>query len=721
MNRYCVFGALMAAVLTAAAFALPAELALEWKFDGNLNDTSGNDIHGNPYPSTVEPAFGEGVSGQALVSDGTNCVFRTGLSSAELPILGGDAWSVNVWVYPTEMPQDWRLVWALGQKPSGEVNSRSLYSSGFSATEVGHLTFVGYTPAATTWLVTHIPWDINQWQMVTTTYDGSIVRMYKNGVLIAMRAQTFQDAPGEVRIPSHAWNQHDFFIGKFDEFTIWRGKLSHEQILDMIVPGVIDDVELNRQMVYYKMDDPNKIEVPIDPTVLTDFSGYENHGEYYGFTAPLPKWFNPGFRKEGLKFDGGQTVFPPLVISQPVNYTISFWFKSGQQSYQTAFYSEKQVADVPGGYGKGSQLVIRANNDQFQAFSKERDYNSLFSFSADGSAYLTGQKWHHLALVADGEAAEARLYIDGRPLELMVGGVLMDAAPYLRSSHKTTGMVSAIGFSWPDNRFIGFDEWGAAYIDEFKMWDGALTEAQIRAVAAKGNYNNDYQVDLADFSVFAGGWREDFNVMTVIDDMEDTLDNWTVHQSQNFSGTGMISQTENAFSGDYALRWEYDLPAAAGGSNYTAFYYDFNQPQDLSIYDMLTLELYRHEGNSQEDLMFIKFLGASKQEIAETWNTDPNCVSEPAGQWEQWRINLDSLRGPQGEGSADKSDLAAVRCIMIGTGSSQRYDARSGVIDFDNLILEGLPERPLGDLDGDGKADMEDLLLFAEDWFSGID
>lgn len=700
--------------------ASAADKVIEWKFDGNLSDSSGNGLNANFYsnPSAPSPIeYGLGVSGQALVSDGNECAYLTDISTSVLPVLADDEWSVNLWVYPTEMPRDWRVLWCLGQKPTAGLNSRAVYSSGYigqdsSVVGVGKITFVGRTTSSTVYTVSSIPWDINQWQMITTTYDGTIVRIYKNGVLIAMRNQTFLDAPGEVRVPSNPWNGYDFFIGRFDEFTVWRGQLSQQEILGLIIPGVIPDVELNQQVVYYKMGDPTS-------TTMPDHSGQDNDGTLYGYTLPIENWIAEGFREDSLLFDGGQAIYQSVTVSQPVNYTVTFWLKSGQQSYQTAFYSEKQIDNVPGfpeNTTKGTQLIIRANNDQIQVFSKERDYNTLFSFAADASAYLDGVTWNHLALVADGEAAQVSLYMNGE---------LLASEDYLRSSHKTTGLDGSVGRSLADFHYIG--EWGPTYVDEVKIWNGALTPEQIKAVAAHSNFGNDLQVDMEDAAFMAEGWLLDYVLSSgsvlVADDMEGSLDRWSVY-SGSYSGTGTITPTANAYAGSGALRWDYELPATTDPNNYTSIVFDFGEVKDLSIYDEVSLWLYRHGGNSPEDILFVKFLDDSMQVVAEDWILGDGAVTDPNEQWGQWLIDPNSLLGPYGAGTADESDLDAIRYILIGTGSWDRTDARAGAIDIDELTFAEYPVcsgRPEADLNWDCKVDLQDLLYVVDEWLFGIE
>jgi hypothetical protein len=278
-------GIYLVLVLAVCSLSQAATKALEWKFENNLDDTSGNGITGIAQGTAV---YAPGVSGQAYVSDDSNCVYKTGISTAILPVLAADTWSVNVWVYPNGNPwyinefgeqKSWQMAWLLG----GEVGAkRTLYCSDSGG--------IAFTNGEGRYIGTGIPWDVNEWQMITTTYDGTYVRMYKNGLIIGKKsfAGYFSDTAGEVRIPHYPWAENKFFKGKFDEFTIWRGVLTQEEIIALIPPGILPEGAFLDEMAYYTMDDP------CDSTMtIPDHSGYSNTASLYNYTNPVGNWVLP--------------------------------------------------------------------------------------------------------------------------------------------------------------------------------------------------------------------------------------------------------------------------------------------------------------------------------------------------------------------------------------------------------------------------------------------
>jgi len=700
---------LLVMLVVNASFA--ATKALEWKFEGNLTDTSGNGIDGLAFGTA---AYDTGVSGQAFSSDGNNCVYQTGINTAILPVLASDTWTVNIWVCPNGPPtyidgngvqKSWRMAWRLGTK-------RNIYCS-----DAG---FTCFNDSNGRYLGTGIPWDVNQWQMITTTYDGNNVRVYKNGLLIGKKTWTFGNAPGDVNVPDYASFADHFFKGKFDEFTVWRGALAQQEIKALIPPGILPEGTYLDEIAYYTLDDP------CEDGTMPDHSGHSNTATLFNYGIAEYLVF-AGPKSGSLLFDNQDpdptirnTVILPeyVTVSRNVEYSVAFWFKSGYQPYTGAFYSEENYPK-----GDGSQLIIRGDagtTGAIKAYAVGQYWLQQYMLNYDASAYMNGTTWHHLAVTTDGE--KAKLYLDGQ--------VVADSN-VTNLEGKTAMNRSSIGFNWDSYDYLG--TWDKTYLDDFHLYKGALTQGQVRALAARGNINNDLAVDFIDFSILGNEWRTIDTTSTpgstlLVDNMEGSLAKWSVYASGTYTGTGTISSTTNAYAGSKAMQWDYNLPARVGG-NYTSIVYDFGAGTNLTVYDAMKLHLYRHTGNTPEEpngVMYVQFYDASNTYKAESLIYGPNSVVLPANQWDEWYINL-NVKLHSGSGYVDKTVLTNIRYIMIGCGSL-KTTARTGAIDFDEITFVRYPicspylDGDIGPLEfKDCKVDFEDLAVFTEDWLVGAD
>jgi hypothetical protein len=206
--------------------------------------------------------------------------------------------------------------------------------------------------------------------------------------------------------------------------------------------------------------------------------------------------------------------------------------------------------------------------------------------------------------------------------------------------------------------------------------------------------------------------------------MEGSLANWSVYVSGTYTGTGTISSTTNAYAGSKAMQWDYNLPARVGG-NYSSIVYNLGTDRDLTGYDSMKLYLYRHAGNTSEDLMYVKFIDSTSTVKAEAWIQGPNSVVTPVNQWSLWYINLNAKLHFEST-YVDKSVLGSIRYIMIGCGGA-KDTARTGSIDIDEVKLLKYPTcapyltADVGSLEyKDCKVDISDLAAFVDGWRLGV-
>jgi alpha-mannosidase len=73
--------------------------------------------------------------------------------------------------------------------------------------------------------------DLNQWQMLTATSDGSTIRLYKNAKMIAEQAAALaDDEPIITLLPLDPWENKRRFAGEVRGFTVWDSALTPDSL-----------------------------------------------------------------------------------------------------------------------------------------------------------------------------------------------------------------------------------------------------------------------------------------------------------------------------------------------------------------------------------------------------------------------------------------------------------------------------------------------------------
>lgn len=201
----------------------PVGLVAAFSFDEGsgsaASDASGNGNHATLSGATWTAA---GRFGGALQFNGTSSMV-TVPDSASLDLTTG--MTLEAWVYPTVQPSGWRTV--ITKETSGGVvyylhagsSSSNRPATGVLVAGGERILYGGSRLPANTW--THL----------AATYDGSVQRLYINGVQVASRNQTGPIAVsnGAVRIGGNAvWGE--FFQGRIDEVRIYNRALSAAEI-----------------------------------------------------------------------------------------------------------------------------------------------------------------------------------------------------------------------------------------------------------------------------------------------------------------------------------------------------------------------------------------------------------------------------------------------------------------------------------------------------------
>jgi alpha-mannosidase len=145
---------------------------------------------------------------------------------ANLPVKAGDSWTINMFVKMDKQPPNRTLIAGFGRcedASGGQARYMAKFGSGihfWSANREGP---------------TQTAYDLNRWQMITTTYDGATIRTYKDGKKIGETAKVLSDDENTICLaPKDPWEHQRQFEGEIRSFTIWKAALGADAIASLL-------------------------------------------------------------------------------------------------------------------------------------------------------------------------------------------------------------------------------------------------------------------------------------------------------------------------------------------------------------------------------------------------------------------------------------------------------------------------------------------------------
>ena len=125
-------------------------------------------------------------------------------------------WTVNLWVWTDTKPGDYTLLAGFGNARDRSGVQRYL------AVFPGGVHFWGSSVD----LDGRVPLDLGRWQMLTATFDGATLRLYKDGRELASAPARLGAAAPVARVgPPPPWSFGHRLAGKVAGFTLWSRAL----------------------------------------------------------------------------------------------------------------------------------------------------------------------------------------------------------------------------------------------------------------------------------------------------------------------------------------------------------------------------------------------------------------------------------------------------------------------------------------------------------------
>jgi alpha-mannosidase len=140
-----------------------------------------------------------------------------------LPVHKKDAWTMNVFAMADAKPAHREILVGFGKaedKSGGGARYLALFPEDIEFWHGGKN------------VKTNSPLDLGRWQMLTVTYNGDSIALYKDGEPIGKeRAGLGSDADSIVNVgASDPWEHQNSFEGSIKDFTIRRGALSDREV-----------------------------------------------------------------------------------------------------------------------------------------------------------------------------------------------------------------------------------------------------------------------------------------------------------------------------------------------------------------------------------------------------------------------------------------------------------------------------------------------------------
>jgi hypothetical protein len=228
------------------------------------------------------------VQGAALNFDGVNDRVNLG-NGITTSLSGGTKVSVEAWVKPTSLSG---LGCIIGNYNTGSTGLQILLRRS------GNSYYEFWVGNGGTWYPTNsvaTP-TLNVWQHVAATWDGTVAKIYVNGVLSGTTTpamSTLGNASNNpVWLGGNTINEN--FTGSMDEVRIWSRTLCLGEIQNNI-NGELSSGQTNL-LAYYKMNQGYSALANPGLTTLTDASGNSLNGTLTNFTltGTISNWVAPG-------------------------------------------------------------------------------------------------------------------------------------------------------------------------------------------------------------------------------------------------------------------------------------------------------------------------------------------------------------------------------------------------------------------------------------------
>lgn len=373
-------------------------LVMHLKFDGNLEDSSGND--NNAECTYGKAAYEDGIFGKAVKLNG-----KSYLEVADSDTLDIEKFTISLWAYKVgHMRESDKVPYVYkGEDEECWTSPYKLYEFGDN-TPIIDLHDTSDGTYMDQFYMRGNPIDIRKWFLLTVTYNGKEVRMYENDTLMKKQSVTGSPTPTIGSLYIGMSDGEYFFNGYMDDLRIYNRALSAGEVTALYEAGLEAKPEFltqtNALVAHYKFNGNFK-----------DATDFGNDSE----VAAGKISFIDGLNSKAAKFSKNSY----LEIQDSTNldfdqgFTLTAWVNIAEKDKFFTLINKTGPSTQGNPDESAYQILLQHNLYDFYYVPFEYQTGLLglrYSFDND-----TINKWDHIAVTYD--TKEVRWYKNGKQIK----------------------------------------------------------------------------------------------------------------------------------------------------------------------------------------------------------------------------------------------------------------------------------------------------------------
>lgn len=414
-----------------------------WKFDNDLTDSSGLNNNGT---SIGKITYTDAIFGKGAKFDGKSYIEVADSDSLDL----SESFTFSFWLYKeaAKTTSD-GVPYIAKMNDEGKDYPYGMYEWNPLTPNLFYTSDEGGDD-----IDSNQKFDINQWSLITSTYDGRTMRMYINGDMVKNELVTTTIYPSSMPLYigfSEFMNAGWYLKGVMDELRIYNKALSYEEVGDLYNAGLTADgkdrlVKPNKMVAFYRFEGNGN-----------DVSGAGNNGAAINARGGIK--YVAGVASKAAKFNAASYFEIPDSDSLDLDksFTIGAWVNEERTDKKQPVINKNGMSTD---YQYDSYSVEDWYNDGLYLGVRELQESDGEDFSTSVPTVMG--KWYYYTVTYDGQKVTS--YKDGVQINVF-------------AYDKT------IAHSWQP-LWVGSNgtDFFKGMMDEIRIYNYALTPAEVKAV-----------------------------------------------------------------------------------------------------------------------------------------------------------------------------------------------------------------------------------------------